>query len=95
MCAEFATGQVKWKGKGGAGSVLYADGRIYVHGENNEVALVEATGDEYREKGRFTPPDVPKHTRQWEKSWAYPSLADGKLYIRDLDMLWCYDVRAK
>jgi hypothetical protein len=28
-----------------------------------------------------------------EKSWAYPVIADGLLYIRDLDTMWCYDVR--
>lgn len=95
VCGEFATGLVKWRGKGGPGSVLYADGCIYVHGENNQVALVEATPEAYREKGRFTPPGAPKHTVRGEVSWAYPSLADGRLYIRDVGTLWCYDVRAK
>src|SRR5205085_424398 len=83
-----ATGLGKWKSKGGPGSVLYADGRIYVHHENNQVALVEATGDEFREKGRFTPPNAPKHTVRGEQAWAYPSLADGKLYVRDVGTLW-------
>src|SRR5207245_723017 len=57
LCVEFITGKVKWKDKCvGAGSVCYADGRLYVHGEGSgAVALVEATPDAYREKGRFTP----------------------------------------
>ena len=50
----------------------------------------------YRQKGRFTPPDQPSHTRgQMEKSWAYPALADGRLYIRDHNVLWCYDVKTR
>ena len=95
MCVEFKTGQVKWNERGiGAASLAYADGLLYLHGEGGEVALVEASPEAYREKGRFTPPNAPVHANQMEKSWAYPVIADGRLYIRDLDTLWCYDVRA-
>jgi outer membrane protein assembly factor BamB len=92
VCADFATGKIKWEDKCvGPGSVCLADGNLYVHGENGDVALVDATSDAYREKGRFTPPDQPKHTK--DKAWAYPVVANGRLYIRDLDTLWCYDVK--
>jgi outer membrane protein assembly factor BamB len=94
-CVEFATGKVKWKDKGvGAAGICYADNRLYLHGENGEVALVEATPEAYRDKGRFTPPNRPKHTKMMEKAWAYPVVANGRLYLRDLDTLWCYDVKA-
>jgi outer membrane protein assembly factor BamB len=96
VCLEFTTGQVKWEDRAqGAGSLCYADGRLYVHGENGEVALVEPSPESYREKGRFMPPDQPKHTIAMEKSWAYPVVANGQLYIRDHEMLWCYDVKAR
>jgi hypothetical protein len=26
--------------------------------------------------------------------WAYLVIADGRLYIRDADCLWCFDIRA-
>jgi outer membrane protein assembly factor BamB len=93
VCLEFATGKIKWQDRAlGAASLCYAGDRLYLHGENGEVALVEPSADEYREKGRFTPPDQPKHTN--EKAWAYPVVANGRLYIRDLGTLWCYDVKA-
>jgi outer membrane protein assembly factor BamB len=93
LCAEFATGDLKWQERGvGAASVCYADGRLYLHGENGEVALVEATSQAYREKGRFTPPEQPE--RGQSKAWAYPVVANGQLYIRDLGALWCYDIKA-
>jgi outer membrane protein assembly factor BamB len=94
VCADFATGKVKWHDKClGAASLCCADGRFYVHGENGDMALVEATPEGYREKGRFTPPNQPKHTRgAWEKAWAYPVVANGRLYIRDDETLWCYDI---
>jgi outer membrane protein assembly factor BamB len=92
MCVEFATGKVKWSDRGiGAGAVLFADGLLFVHGEKGEVALVEATPEAYREKGRFTPPDAPNAGRP--RAWAYPVVANGRLYVRDAEAVWCYDVR--
>ncbi len=95
LCADFATGQIKWEDRAlGAASLCYADGRVYLHGENGDVALIEPAPDSYREKGRFTPPDQPKHSNEMEKAWAYPVVSNGQLYIRDHGTLWCYDVRA-
>jgi outer membrane protein assembly factor BamB len=95
VAAEFLSGKLKWQDKSiGPGSVVFADGHLYLHGENGEVALVEATPEAYREKGRFTPPDPPKHSNRGEKAWTYPVIANGKLYIRDLGTLWAYDVGA-
>ncbi len=93
MCADFASGEVKWQERGvGAASVCFADDRLYVHGEKDEVALVEPSPEGYREKGRFTLPDQPDRGKS--QAWAYPVVANGRLYIRDLQSLWCYDVRA-
>ncbi len=94
MCVDYKTGQVKWTERGvGAASLLYAEGLLYLHGENGEVALIEASPEAYRERGRFTPPTPPSH-KAMEQAWAYPVIADGRLYIRDADTMWCYDIRA-
>jgi outer membrane protein assembly factor BamB len=96
QCIEFTTGTEKWQNKCvGAGAICSADGLLYIHGENGMVALVEATPETYREKGRFSPPDRPKHTRAMEQSWAYPVVANGRLYLRDLGVLWCYDIKGE
>jgi outer membrane protein assembly factor BamB len=93
QCIDFKTGEIKWSDRSiGPGSICYADGCLYVHGENGDVALVEATPEGYREKGRFTPSDPPN--RGQSKSWTYPVVANGRLYIRDQDHLWCYEVKA-
>jgi hypothetical protein len=94
MAVEFTTGKVRWNAESiGSGSLLCADGLLFLHGENGDVALVEATPEQYREKGRFTPPNQPKHPGgPMEKAWAYPVVANGRLYIRDLNSLWCYKV---
>jgi len=96
VAAEFLTGKILWQAQsGGPGSVLYADGHFYVHNEDGDMLLVEATPEAYREKGRFKPPNQPQHPRgEREMAWAHPVVANGRLYIRDLGTLWCYDVRA-
>ncbi len=94
LCVEFDSGQVKWQERAlGAASLCFADGRLYLHGENGEVALVESSPDGYRERGRFTPAEPPQRSNGMEKAWAYPVVANGRLYIRDLGCLWCYDLR--
>ncbi len=98
VAAEFTTGKVKWQAETiGWASVAYADGHLYLHGINGAVSLVEATPDAYREKGRFTPPNQPKKKQVGqfpEGAFAYPVIANGRLYIRDLGTLWAYDIKA-
>ncbi len=94
LCIEFSSGQINWDAPAlGAASMCYADDCLYLHGENGEVSLVEPSPEAYREKGRFTPPDRPAHPNPMEKAWAYPVVANGRLYIREHGMLWCYDVK--
>jgi outer membrane protein assembly factor BamB len=101
VAVEFTTGKIKWEAESaesiGSGSVAYADGHIYLHGENGDFVLVEATPEGYREKGRFTPPNQPKKNQAGqyaEKAFAYPVIANGRLYIRDRETLWAYDIKA-
>jgi outer membrane protein assembly factor BamB len=92
LCVDFKSGEVKWQTRGtGAGSILFADGNLYVHGEDGKVTLVEATPEAYRVRGSFSPNDPPERKSR-ESAWAYPVVANGRLYIRDKNVLWCYDV---
>ena len=90
-CLDLATGRVKWQNRSvGKGSVTYAEGRIYLRGENGMVALVEATGTGYHELGRFEPRE-----RSGVATWSHPVVASGKLFLRDQDRLLCYDLRSR
>ena len=97
VAAEFTTGKVKWEAPDfGWASVAAADGHLYCHLITGEVVLVEATPDAYRVKGKFTPPSPPQHKKDGEfpeGSFAYPVIANGRLYIRDLGTLWVYDIK--
>ena len=90
-CAEVKTGKIKWKrareGDGsGSASVTYADGRLYFEYDNGVVALVEASPDGYKETGSLkVETDGP--------AWAHPVVVGGRLYLREGNSLYCYDVR--
>lgn len=94
QCVDLSTGKIKWEERSiGTASLCTADGLLFLHGENGEVALVEASPEGYHEKGRFTPPTPPERANQMEKAWAYPVLANGRLYLRDLNVLWSFGVK--
>jgi outer membrane protein assembly factor BamB len=90
VCQAFETGQEVWSSKAlGKGSIAYADGLLICRDERpGNVVLLEATPEGYREKGRFLQPDRTK-----ERSWPHPVISGGKLYLRDQDLLLCYDLR--
>jgi len=89
VCIDFKTGQTKWQNRCvGKGSVAAADGCLYVRSEKGPVALVEATPTAYREIGRFDQPD-----RSGKNAWPHPVIAGGRLYLRDWNVLLCYDVK--
>jgi outer membrane protein assembly factor BamB len=89
-CLEYATGKVIWRSREpGKCSLLYADGMLYCRDENGPITLVEATPDGYHQHGRFDQPD-----RSKQKAWPHLVIAHGRMYVRDQDVLLCYDVRA-
>jgi outer membrane protein assembly factor BamB len=96
VCLDFKTGDVLWNEKDSdkrrvtKGSVAFADGRIYYRTEEGPIVLIEPSRKEYLERGRFDQPN-----RTDKPAWAHPVIANGKLYIRDHDTLFCYDVKAK
>ena len=89
-CIELRSNRVVWQNRSvGKGAVSYADGHLYVRSEQGPIALVAATPDGYEEKGRFDQPQ-----RSGRPSWSHPVIAGGKLFLRDMDNLLAYDIRA-
>jgi outer membrane protein assembly factor BamB len=90
-CIDYKTGDVKWADKAsGKCSVLYADGMLYCRDEKGALSLVEATPDGYKQKGRFMQPD-----RSDKNAWPHLVIANGMMYVRDQDLILCYDLREK
>jgi outer membrane protein assembly factor BamB len=90
VCLELKSGKVMWENRRlGKGSIAYADGCLYYRNEEGPMFLVEATPKGYTERGQFEPIDLSKHAR----AWPHPVIANGKLYLRDQEVLHCYDVK--
>lgn len=90
VCLKLTTGEIQWKTRGpasGSAAVLYADGHLIFRYDRGPVALVEATPEEFRLKGMFTP------ITGSGPAWAHPVIHQGKLYLRHGDVLGCYDLR--
>ncbi len=84
---NFMTGEVGWKDRSvGKGQVIFADGKLFLQGEDGIVGLVTPDPGEYKEISRF------EVGRGKYPTWTLPVIADGRLYIRDQDLLRCYDV---
>jgi outer membrane protein assembly factor BamB len=96
VCQKFATAKEVWTQKGelGAGSVIYADGHLYCYEEDSGiVALVKASPkEEWKEKGRF---EIPQHAKKAlsGRHWTHPVIANGRLYLRDQEFLFCYKIK--
>lgn len=85
-CIKVNTGEEQWRQRGfGKGSLLLADRHLIILGEGGKLALVEATPNEYREKACFQLFD--------DKCWTVPTLAGGRLYLRNQKEMVCLDLR--
>jgi outer membrane protein assembly factor BamB len=87
---RFDTGEVAWRDRSvGKGSLVHADDRLYLFSERGVVALAEANPEAYKEHGRFSLETGSLPT------WSHPVVSNGKLFLRDQDTIYAYDVRAK
>lgn len=71
------------------GSLLHADGRLYVLTEDGWALLVDPESPRFEVKGRFR-----FVTARDRDAWAHPVVLDGRLYLRYHDRMEIRDVRA-
>ena len=88
-CLDYRTGKVQWTERScGKCSVVCADHRLYCRDENGPISLVVAGSKEFVLCGRFQQPH-----RSKQKAWPHLVVANGMMYVRDQNVLLCYDVR--
>ena len=93
-CAKWKTGEAVAQEKGlptGRITMTAADGRLIYRGVNGRVTLVEIAVDgKYAQVGDFKVAPAAR-----EPTWTFPVVANGRLYLRDQDVLSCYELRAE
>jgi outer membrane protein assembly factor BamB/precorrin-6B methylase 2 len=89
-CFELATGKPAWQARAvpGAVSMACAEERLYLRTQTGEVHLVEATPEKYTARGKLQIPGAMARPGS-----TAPVIAGGRLYLRDDDRLFCYDVK--
>lgn len=98
VCQELATGDMVWNEKRrlGKGAISCADGMLYcLEEKSGTCALIRATPDGWEEHGRLT---IEPQTEQRSPSgriWSHPVIANGRLYLRDQEIICCYDISSQ
>lgn len=101
-CQDLKTGKILWKDRSSlecrSGAPTAADGRLYFLSDRGECALTIPNAKDWQETGRLALPEKSK-LRQERVSlqaaavWTYPVIANGRLYLRDQELIFCYDVK--
>mgnify|MGYP000429745325 CR=1 FL=1 len=96
-CQNLKSGDVVWDSKKfGKGCVFYADNRLYCLEESSgRVALVGANTGGWKEHGRFKLEPQTELRKSSGRIWTHPVVANGVLYLRDQELLFAFDVKAR
>jgi protein-L-isoaspartate O-methyltransferase len=91
-CLDWQTGKTAWAAPEAVSFCqLIAEDRLYLRYLDGTVALVEASPRAYVERGKFEP-TVAKATYG---TFTAPVIADQRLFIRDNNVLQCFDLRRR
>jgi outer membrane protein assembly factor BamB len=97
VCQDFRTGKQVWRERKelGKGAIAYADGHLYcLDEETGELKLIEASTEGWQEKGSVTLDPQSEIRKPQGRIWTHPVISNGRLYLRDQDLIYCYDIRA-
>jgi outer membrane protein assembly factor BamB len=95
VCQNFRSGDIVWSNRNlGKGSLTCADGRLFCYAERDgTLVAVEATPAGWKETGRFKIPRESSKRKPESRFWTHPVIANGRLYLRDQDLLFCFDLQ--
>ncbi|OWK34878.1 PQQ-binding-like beta-propeller repeat protein [Fimbriiglobus ruber] len=94
VCVDLKSGDIKWKekknvgGGGGSAAIAYADGMLYFRYENGTIVLIKADPEHFKLVSSFKIPEP-----SGKASWPHPTIANGRLFIRDQDKLHCFNLK--
>lgn len=93
-CVEMKTGKIVWRQEtdipgSGSAAIVFAEGKLYFRYQNGVVALIDAKPEGYAFHGQLQIPDA------GNDSWPHPVVCHGKLFLREHDTLYVYDIARK
>jgi outer membrane protein assembly factor BamB len=86
-CVDWKTGTTMYSEKiTGRGNIIYADGMLYLYGDNGEIVLAEPLANSFRKVSAFK---VPYGADQ---HWAHLVIGHGRLFVRHGTSLMAFDI---
>ena len=96
VCQNLKTGETVWSQRireVAKGSVLGVNDRLLCLDERTGMLTVAAASPEgWKEFGRMEIPERSKLESMDNMVWTHPVIANGKLFLRDHDLLFCFDL---
>ena len=96
VCQDLKTGEIVWSERQsgvGKGTVLAVNDRLLLLTESGTLAVVAASPDGWKEYGRMEFPERSNVPSRDNATWTHITVAHGKLYLRDHDLLFCFDLK--
>lgn len=102
ICQELKTGAIAWEERDvlpcSSGAITAAEGMIYAYTDEGTVGLLTAQPKEFELVSEFKLPEMSKYTSsrpssQYSKPWTHPVIANGRLYLRDAELIFCYEIK--
>lgn len=96
MAQDLQSGETLWQERlrgNRSGSIAYADGRLYCYNDGDgTVYLIAPNRDGWKATGELTIPEETELPRGSGAIWTHPVIAGQKLYIRDQDRIFAFDI---
>ena len=96
MAQDLESGKVLWSqkvGRNASGSIALADGLLYCYSDKEgKCILAEPNRDGWKPRGEFSLPEQTASDRGKGAIWAHPVIANQKLFIRDQELIYAYDI---
>jgi len=95
VCQDRESGEMKWAERRiKKGALAYADGLFYhVQEDDGQVLLFSADETRAIAKGAFTLTPQTERRDPKGRIWVHPVISNGKLYLRDQEIIYCYDIK--
>lgn len=88
FCADWKTGEIKYKEKGFAmGNIIADNGMLYCYTDRGDMVLAKANPEKFEVVSRF------QITKGTEQHWAHPVIYKGVLYVRHGDSIMAYKIK--
>jgi outer membrane protein assembly factor BamB len=101
VCLDFTKGRTTWSSREdlGYGPICYVDGVLVLQSQDNDnVVIADADPKKFTKLGGWNMPETSKLRGTGTplasaKFWSPPVVAAGKLFLRDQNLLFCYELK--